>query len=422
MKQITRYITTAIVSLLVLLSTCLFPVEGLKVFAASSGTATWCIELFTVGGGYLAEPVQMEIRPGENAARQLIRLLHETGYVGYYGGTLESQFYLGYVGSGNQTEKSYNGYQNSRNTSGSPKNPKELHMTPKVPPVLDGKISQALEEEDAIHYYDPSDYVAGYLGEFDIANGSGWMYSVNNVFPGVGFADTHLSDGDVVRVQFTLAYGNDIGGGQGVGSGYGSPYYAVANKDRLTQLMAKARQSSHFSDSSVKKAYDAAKTAAEQVDASQSRIDAACDTLRSALRNAEAASPAATGRPGGSGTADSSYGTAAPNTTSALPGATSSKTDSPSSNTSGGDISGSEGTKPDSMPQVHTQAADGDPSRPLAIVSDANRQSGGSRWIGWLIGGIIAVCAGAGVVVGILYRNKKWIFASHGEKENNRNN
>ena len=32
-----------------------------------------------------------------------------------------------------------------------------------------------------------------HLGEFVITNGSGWMYSVNNVFPNVGFADTYLS-------------------------------------------------------------------------------------------------------------------------------------------------------------------------------------------------------------------------------------
>ena len=50
----------------------------------------------------------------------------------------------------------------------------------------------------------------GHLGEFVITNGSGWMYSVNNVFPNVGFADTYLSDGDIVRVQFTLGYGADI--------------------------------------------------------------------------------------------------------------------------------------------------------------------------------------------------------------------
>ena len=52
-------------------------------------------------------------------------------------------------------------------------------------------------------FYDPEDYInncEGYLGEFVISNGSGWMYSVNNNFPNVSFSDVYLSDGDIVKV------------------------------------------------------------------------------------------------------------------------------------------------------------------------------------------------------------------------------
>ena len=45
------------------------------------------------------------------------------------------------------------------------------------------------------------------------------MFCLKNVFPNVGFADSYLSEGDVVRVQFTLAYGSDIGGGYAMGTG-----------------------------------------------------------------------------------------------------------------------------------------------------------------------------------------------------------
>ncbi len=38
------------------------------------------------------------------------------------------------------------------------------------------------------------------------------MYSINNIFPNVNFADGYLSDGAVVRVQFTLGYGSAISG------------------------------------------------------------------------------------------------------------------------------------------------------------------------------------------------------------------
>ena len=72
-------------------------------------------------------------------------------------------------------------------------------------------------------FFEPNDYAenwVGFLGEFALTNGSGWMYSVNNVYPNVGFADTYLSDGDVVRVRFTLGYGADIGGFGAIGTGY----------------------------------------------------------------------------------------------------------------------------------------------------------------------------------------------------------
>ena len=98
-------------------------------------------------------------------------------------------------------------------------------------------------------FYDPGDYEKnwkGHLGEFVITNGSGWMYSVNNVFPNVGFADTYLSDGDIVRVQFTLGYGADIGGFGAMGTSIPnvenqpkSGYFSVANKDSLNALKCK---------------------------------------------------------------------------------------------------------------------------------------------------------------------------------------
>lgn len=414
MKRIIRGIIAFAVSLLVLWPSGLSPAQGQKVSAASAGTATWCIELFTVGGGYLAEPVEMAIRPGENAARQLVRLLHETGYVGYYGGTLDSQFYLAYVGSGTQTETSYNGYQNSRIAGGAPKKPKTWHMEPKVPAVLDGKIRQALEQGDAVHYYDLTDYTAGYLGEFDVSNGSGWMFSVNNTFPGVGFADTYLSDGDVVRVQFTLAYGNDIGGGQGVGSGYGSAYYAVANKDRLTQLMAKARRSACFADSGVQNAYRGAKTAAAQVDASQSYIDAACDTLRQALAKAGTTTAASVNRPD-AGTA-ATRDTPAAATTAYAPGKTSAGETHLSTNTSVGGVSDSESTRTEAFIQENTAAGE-QATLSSGGRSEADRPSGGSRWIGWLIGGLMVVGVGAGAVGIILYRNRREGFAHGRTKE-----
>ena len=123
-----------------------------------------------------------------------------------------------------------------------------------------------------MNYFNARDYEEnseGYLGEFVYTNGSGWMYSVNHVFPNVSFADTYLSDGDVVRVQFTLAYGADIGGASAMGGslpGGGqtpSAYYDVADKDALTAQIAAARASGRMGEAAVSAAYkEAVRTAA----------------------------------------------------------------------------------------------------------------------------------------------------------------
>lgn len=48
------------------------------------------------------------------------------------------------------------------------------------------------------------------LYEFDLGSQSGWMYSVNGVFPSVGCESCVLKDGDVVLWQYTLSNGEDL--------------------------------------------------------------------------------------------------------------------------------------------------------------------------------------------------------------------
>lgn len=56
-------------------------------------------------------------------------------------------------------------------------------------------------------------YVKGidYLYEFDCGDLSGWEYSVNGKFPGVGCNAYRLSDGDIISWKYTCNLGNDIG-------------------------------------------------------------------------------------------------------------------------------------------------------------------------------------------------------------------
>ena len=58
-----------------------------------------------------------------------------------------------------------------------------------------------------------SAYVEGIanLYEFDVGEGSGWMYKVNGWFPNYGCSRYQLKDGDVVCWEYTCDLGADVG-------------------------------------------------------------------------------------------------------------------------------------------------------------------------------------------------------------------
>lgn len=52
----------------------------------------------------------------------------------------------------------------------------------------------------------------GNLYQFDAGNLSGWMYSVNGEFPGVGCSGYKVKDGDSIMWLYTCSFGKDVGG------------------------------------------------------------------------------------------------------------------------------------------------------------------------------------------------------------------
>lgn len=211
------------------------------------GYATWSIEAFTIGNGYIVEPVKVPVKEGVNAARTLDQVLKGAGLSCSKTGSLDSSFYLSSIKSGTKT----------------------LNIKENIPSVLKNQLGEI------------GDFDKSSLGEFDFTYMSGWMYCVNNVFPNVGFADAYLADGDVIRTQYTLAYGSDIGGG------WGGSYYDTANKDRLTQLLGEFNSSPKktklLKNKDVSEAYNSALETIQELDASQGSIDSAYYSLYDAM-------------------------------------------------------------------------------------------------------------------------------------------
>lgn len=83
--------------------------------------------------------------------------------------------------------------------------------------VFDVFRSVLREEKIHFEYVDASAYNSVYiegignLYEFDCGPQSGWMFSVNGVYPGLGCASYTLSEGDKIQFLYTCDMGADIG-------------------------------------------------------------------------------------------------------------------------------------------------------------------------------------------------------------------
>lgn len=203
------------------------------------GQYVFAIEGFSIGLDYIVEPVLVDLKMGQSASYALHDELSANGFEYDHTGSLDSAFYLSTLLDGeNQIYK----------------------KTPEIPEAL-------LEFVDA----NANGYWEGELGEFDFNSMSGWMYSVNNVFPNVGFADFYLKDKDVMRVQFTIAYGSDLGGG------WGSNFFASHDKGPLTTEIAKINSSDkkdiYLADPTIKEQYDKSLNSLYRVDAVQKDLN-----------------------------------------------------------------------------------------------------------------------------------------------------
>lgn len=215
------------------------------------------MDVAVAGLGHLVEPKILPIINGENAAHHVVRALTEENFAFYNTGDLNNNFYLGTVFGGNLQEKQEYAF----------------------PEAI---VEAAIEHEFELRY----DFeVEKGLGEFVFSGGSGWMYAVNNVFPNVGFADYYLQDGDVMRIQFTLNLGRDLGGGDPT-MGIGDNFFNVVTKDVLTAEVARINSSDMstvlLAHHELKAAYEQAYDVLLDVNPMQHDIDAATSALQHA--------------------------------------------------------------------------------------------------------------------------------------------
>ncbi|MCR8659747.1 S-layer homology domain-containing protein [Paenibacillus endoradicis] len=218
--------------------------EGNSGGAGNKGYVTVSVEKFTLGQGYIVEPIRVPYQEGDNVAAVISELLGDNRYK--HEGSVENRFYLSSVSDPDAGEVNIPAY-----------------------------ILQAIGGAGEVG--DRSD--ADWLSEFDYTTQSGWMFAVNHSIPDVGASENYVENGDVIRWQYTVYLGKDIGSYDGL--------IDPSNKDALTEKVAEINsaidKSEILADDAVKVAYDNAYDALTDMESSQSDVDTALEELVEAL-------------------------------------------------------------------------------------------------------------------------------------------
>lgn len=223
--------------------------------ASGLGTVAVSVERFTIGQEYLIEPCLMEIRQGDTYADICARVLEENNYTYTTSG---AGFYLSGINGADKGEILI---------------PSCIRSMPQIENAGGEMVSPPAN--DAVNEYAGDEK---WLGEFSYNNMSGWMYSVNNSFPGVGMDGYTPQDGDVFRLQFSVfGYGADLSGmGQD-----GKLYYQVGDKTALMAKVAQMNQNKEawFALEGCEAAYKEALRQLKKVNAYQKDIDRALERI-----------------------------------------------------------------------------------------------------------------------------------------------
>lgn len=210
------------------------------------GTVTVSVEKFTLGQGYLLEPVIVPLYENETAADVIVRVMGKENCnynsVGFYLRSIKDE-----------------------DTS-----------TPDFPQYILKEVANRTDDTEE-SLLATGRVNEGWLGEFDYYNTSGWIYWVNHTHANVGADQWLMKDGDVMRWQFTVvALGGDLGD-----TGYDN-LIDSANKDALTEKIAEINRDKNAylnGDATKQRYYDNAMKILSTMTATQEQVDMALANL-----------------------------------------------------------------------------------------------------------------------------------------------
>lgn len=224
--------------------------------AEKAGDITVSVEKFTIGQGYLVDPTITPFYKGEHFSDVLLRVLKENGYEADVDNS-EGGFYLAGI---------YNADNGKYDVPGC------ITTMAKMTTASGEGLTPPTGKE--------TNRVAPELAEFSYMPSSGWMYSKNGEFPDRMMSECEMSDGDVIRVQFTLyGYGADLGdSNESMSNALNLP-----KREDITKRLALISQnrSACFVDDKCRKAYGDAYDAVIDLDTLQNKMNTVYNALPS---------------------------------------------------------------------------------------------------------------------------------------------
>ena len=222
----------------------------------ASSSVILSVERFALGKGWVTVPDVVPLQNGDTVATLLERYMEEQGYPCIV-----------------KRDSSYGWYLEGITDADGDGLPLSIPQIIKNKAKKDGyKLDDSL-----INEYKPNLTEYSYSKESAGTTTSGWMYSVNEEFPGYSMNGYKLQGGDVVRVQFSLyGTGLDVEGTNAYDS-----IYKKADKSQLLTKIAYINQDteSWLPEESDRAAYDTALTVMQKLNASQSEVDKALENL-----------------------------------------------------------------------------------------------------------------------------------------------
>ncbi|MDR1430779.1 MAG: DUF4430 domain-containing protein, partial [Propionibacteriaceae bacterium] len=177
-------------------------------------------EGYNLSQGYYVQPVKVGLPEGGKASEAVMKVLEDAGRSAKCGSGAGTACQAPYGTSGF--------YLNAVDFPGAERADLDLGDWPDY---LAAKIADTLGELDGVNG-------DGYLGQDDyLEDFSGWMFTVNNSYVSASLGSATLNDGDVVRVQFVLWMGQDLGVAV---PGVGTPFFTMADKSQLIRELANA--------------------------------------------------------------------------------------------------------------------------------------------------------------------------------------